>query len=251
MPVAELASLTWEEVGALDKSRAIAILPVGAIEAHGPHLPLTTDVIIAEAMARAGAGRLAAGGHSVVILPVLSYTAAPFAAGFPGTVSASPGAVTALVVDLGRSIRRQGFPILAVANSHLDPAHLESLEQAVGQLRGEGGLKVAFANLTRKPWALRLGEEFRSGACHAGQFETSIVMAARPDLVREDKRRGLADNPTSIGQAIREGKRSFEEAGGARGYFGFPAAASAEEGHLTIEVLGAILQESVMAGTAS
>src|SRR5213594_779408 len=90
MPVHELAQLTWEEVRDLGRARTLAILPIGAIEAHGPHLPLETDVIIAQAMARAGAARLAARGSSVVVLPPLTYTAAAFAQGFAGTLSLRP-----------------------------------------------------------------------------------------------------------------------------------------------------------------
>ncbi|MGH7521267.1 MAG: creatininase family protein, partial [Gemmatimonadales bacterium] len=71
MPVHELAQLTWEEVRDLDRERTLVILPVGAIEAHGPHLPLDTDVVIATAMARAGAKGLGARGKGVLILPAL------------------------------------------------------------------------------------------------------------------------------------------------------------------------------------
>src|SRR5262245_56550991 len=100
MAIHELAELTWEEVRDLDRSRAVAVLPVGALEAHGPHLPLATDVVIAVAMARAAAARLAARGYAAVLLPVLPYTAAPFGAAFPGTLSMSPATVSALIVDL-------------------------------------------------------------------------------------------------------------------------------------------------------
>jgi creatinine amidohydrolase len=115
----------------------------------------------------------------------------------------------------------------------------------VNVIRRDFGLAVAFPNLTAKPWALRLGDEFRSGACHAGQFETSMVLAERPELVREATRAALPPNPGSLSRAIRDGKQSFEEAGGARAYFGFPSQATAEEGRKTIEVLGAILDDAV------
>ncbi|HTM01620.1 MAG TPA: creatininase family protein, partial [Candidatus Omnitrophota bacterium] len=65
------ADLTWEEVRDLDRPRAVALLPVGAVEAHGPHLPLATDVILAEAMAEAAAARLEAEGRLAVVLPAL------------------------------------------------------------------------------------------------------------------------------------------------------------------------------------
>jgi creatinine amidohydrolase len=120
-------------------------------------------------------------------------------------------------------------------------------------IRRDLRLVVAFPNLAAKPWALRLSDEFKSGACHAGQFETSILLAERPELVREATRAVLPPNPASLSRAIRDGKQSFEEAGGDRAYFGFPAQATAEEGWATIEVLGVILDEAVQAelGTRS
>jgi creatinine amidohydrolase len=240
-----LAAMTWEEARDAVGPGAVAVLPVGAIEAHGPHLPLETDVIIGQAMARAGAGRMAARGVTVVLLPPLAYTAATFAQGFPGTISLRPETVTAILLDIAGSLARHGYEVLAIANAHLDPAHLASLEAAAVAIRRDTGLAVAFPNLTTRPWALRLGEEFRSGACHAGQFESSIVLAERPELVREAAMATLPGNPASLSRAIRDGKQSFEEAGGARAYFGHPAQATAEEGRATVEVLGAILDEAV------
>jgi creatinine amidohydrolase len=238
--------MTWEDARGLARGKWIAVLPVGAIEAHGPHLPLGTDVIIARAMARAGTARLTARGGQVVTLPPLTYTAAPFAADFAGTLSIAPERVTAYVVELGRALRRSGARALAIVNSHLDPAHLGSLAAAAEALRAGDGIPVIFPDLTRKPWALRLGEEFASGACHAGRFETSIVLAESPELVRESIRAALPSNPASISRAIKDGKRSFEEAGGPGAYFGDPAAASAEEGLERIDALGAILEEAVL-----
>jgi len=239
--------MTWEEARDVAGPRSVAILPVGAIEAHGPHLPLETDVIIAEAMARAAATRLTARGVRAVVLPPLAYTAAPFARGFGGTLSLRPETVTATVLDIAATLAHQRFGVMAIANAHLDPAHLASLDAAVDAIRRDRVPAVAFPNLAAKPWALRLGEEFKSGACHAGRFETSIVLAERPELVREDSRAGLPSNPASLSRAIRDGKKTFEEAGGALAYFGFPAEASAEEGRATVEVLGAILDEAVQA----
>src|SRR5437899_12395678 len=103
MPVHELAQLTWEEVRDLDRGRTLVVPPGGAIEAHGPHLPLDSDVVIATAMARAGAARLAARGHGVLILPPLAYTAAQFGSHFHGLLSTSGITVTSLPVDLVRS----------------------------------------------------------------------------------------------------------------------------------------------------
>jgi creatinine amidohydrolase len=247
MPVHELAQLTWEEVRDIDRQQALVVLPVGAIEAHGPHLPLDTDVVIATAMARAGAKRLGARDKVVLILPALAYSAAPFGAAFHGTLSISGGAVTAIILDLARSLSGQGFQVLAIANAHLDPEHLTALNEAVKLARADRLLPVVLPDLTRKPWASRLGDEFKSGACHAGQFETSIVLSERADAVRDDVRQSLAPNPRSLSEAIRERKQTFAEAGGPRAYFGDPAAATADEGSRLVETLGAILEESVLA----
>ncbi len=247
MPVLRAADLTWPEIEALDRARLVAILPVGAVEAHGPHLPLATDVVIAEAMAEAGGERLAAAGWVPLVLPPISYTAAPFAAGFAGTISVRPETVTALVVDVARSLSALAGRALVLANAHLDPTHRASLAAAVAVAESEGLLPIVFPDVTRRPWASRLGEEFQSGACHAGRYEGSIVLAARPDLVREELARSLAPHPASLSVAIRAGRRSFEEAGGHQAYFGDPAAASREEGEATIETLGEILAEAVAA----
>ena len=242
----ELAELTYEDVQDLDRARTVAVLPVGAIEAHGPHLPLATDVVIAQAMARAGAAALEARGVPTVLLPALPYASAPFAAGFAGTLSISPQTVTALIVDLASELTRHGFAGLAIANAHLDPAHLGALTAAVTAASERKLLPVACPDLTRRRWADRLTEEFRTGACHAGRYESSVVLAERPELVREPLRVALEPNPASLVTAIREGAASFEAAGGPRAYFGWPADASAEEGRATVAALGEILADAVV-----
>ena len=249
-PTQEWSALTWDEARDLHASRVVAILPTGAVEAHGPHLPLDTDVVIADAMARAAAERLEADGFRAVLLPPLFYTAAPFAAEFTGTISVSPSTVTALILDVARSLTRQKTAALAIANAHLDPAHLGAIAAAAAAARAEELLPIAAPDLTRKPWAQRLGDEFMTCACHAGRYEGSIVMAARPASVREAVRRELPANPASLSTAIRSGKHTFQEAGGPRAYFGWPADATAAEGAASIATLGAILAEAVAAALA-
>ena len=242
MPVHTMANMTWEEVDALDRSRAVPLLPVGAMEAHGPHLPLGTDVIIAQGMARACAEELDREGVTVLLLPPLWATRAGFAQAFPGTVSVRGETVTALVREVAESLAGQGFPVLGVANAHLDPGHLASLRAAAS---GVDGIAVAFLDLTRRAAAERLTEEFRTGACHAGRFEGSVVLAEAPELVRTEVAATLEPNPASLSVAIGEGKTSFAEAGGPRAYFGWPADATVEEGRDTVKVLGALLAEAV------
>jgi len=244
MSVRRFAEMTWEEVRDADRARTVAILPVGAVEAHGPHLPLGTDMVIAEAMAVACAERLGARDTPSWILPPVWYTAADFARTFPGTVSVDPTTVSDLIRQVAASLQRHEITTLAIANAHLDPAHLESLRAVAADAPKD--VRIAFVDLTRRRVAERLTEEFRTGACHAGRFEGSIVLAERPDLYRRDVARGLEPNPASLSTAIRDGAASFHEAGGPRAYFGWPADASAEEGRATVQVLGELLADAVL-----
>jgi len=246
MPPLRLREMTWTEVEALDRSRVVALMPVGAIEAHGPHLPLITDGIIAHSMVTAAAARLEAAELTPVLLPPLDYSAAPFAESFPGTISVAPETITALITDVASSLASWGIPVMALANAHLDPAHLGALHAATTAVRENQKILVAFPDLTRRPWGSRLTEEFRSGACHAGQFEGSVVLAARPEWVREEVRTRLDPNPTSLSTAIRLGQSTFIEAGGPQAYFGNPAGATWEEGEQTIQILGQILGDAVL-----
>lgn len=231
--------LSWEQIGALDRQRCIPILPVGAVEAHGPHLPLCTDDIISEAMAESACEQLQKRGLQGVILPTWSFNPAAFAGEFPGTFSFSPGLTEMMFRELAQALRNQGWPLLAIANSHFDPTHLDSLKRALRDLP----LAVAFPDLTRGKNARRLTAEFQSGACHAGQYETSIVLARRPEFVRDYN---LPEVPQSLVEAMLQGKSTFGEAGGPQAYFGTPAQASPDEGHQTIRELGLILTESIL-----
>lgn len=248
MPTRRLADMTWEQVRDLDRSSVVAILPVGATEAHGPHLPLGTDVVIAEGMAGACADRLGELDRLGIVLPPLWYTAAGFAGSFPGTIGVDESIVTELIVQIATSLKGQDISTLAIANAHLDPGHLASLHAAVA--RAPEGVRMVFLDLTRRRVAEQLTDEFRTGACHAGRFEGSIVLAEAPDLFREAIAAELEPNPSSLSTAIREGHETFEEAGGPRAYFGWPAEASASEGRETVRTLGRLLTEAILDGEA-
>jgi creatinine amidohydrolase len=246
MAVHALATMTWSDVRALANARTVAVLPAGAIEAHGPHLPLGTDIVIAEAMARAGAERLSARGFDVLLLPALAYAPAPFAASFAGTIHTSPEATTMMVRGIARSLAAHGVRATAIANAHHDPAHVTALRTAAAEVAADDDVIIVFPDLTRRRWAARLTDEFRSGACHAGRYEGSIVLAEHPENVKTSLMQQLRPNVRSLVDAIHAGRSTFVEAGGPDAFFGYPAEASADEGRATIAVLGAILEEAVL-----
>ena len=246
MPVHPLIAMSWPAVRELASDHLVAILPLGAIEAHGPHLPLGTDIVIAEAMAEAGAEQLSARGMDVLLLPALPVAPAPFAKAFAGTIDAPAAATTAQITGIARSLHRHGVRSTGIANAHHDPTHVAAIRFAVVQLAADRSAHVVFPDLTRRRWASRLSGEFQTGACHAGRYEGSIVLARAAEWVDEERLRGLPANPTSLVDAIRRGDRTFEQAGGSAAYFGWPAEATAKEGEQLIATLGAILAEAVM-----
>jgi creatinine amidohydrolase len=239
----QFAGYTWTELRELlaREPRCALILPVGSTEAHGPHLPLSTDVIIAVETARRAARRLIERHETALIIPAVSYSVTDFSADFPGSISIRAETATSLVRDIFVSLIAQGFRRLAIANAHLEPAHIATLRNAVEEVRAATGIEVAFPDVTRRRWATLLTEEFQSGACHAGQYETSLVCRAHPELVREEVRLRLEPKLISLSQAIRNGARRFTEIGGDEAYFGTPAAASAEEGERTFEILAGMI----------
>ena len=101
-----------------------------------------------------------------------------------------------------------------------------------------------------RAWARTLTPEFKSGACHAGQYETSIVLAADPALVDEAARASLAPVPISLSDGLKAGKPTFAAMGMDHAYAGDPAAATAAEGDATLALLAAMIVGEVTAGLA-
>jgi creatinine amidohydrolase len=242
------ARLTYPEAEAAAKRGASVILPFGSVEPHGPHLPLETDLIIAQAMAEAAARQCEEAGTECYVLPPLTYAVTEFARGFGGGVSIHENTAASILIDVCRSLIEQGFRKIAVANAHLEPGHLQSIRQAIKKIQESTGVEILFPDITSRRWGRMLTDEFKSGACHAGQFETSLIMYCAPESVNESMRTELAANPVSLSEKINEGVKSFKDAGGNQAYFGYPAQATREEGEATLKILASmlvsVLQES-------
>lgn len=242
-----LEGRSWTEVEALVRGSepVVAFFPIGSTEAHGPHLPLATDALISERMCLEAADLLEREGSArAVVLPTLPYAVTDFSNDFAGTITVSSETARAMMRDVGRSVLSQGIDVLVFGNSHLEPAHIQGIAAVASELDAAFPGRVAFPDKTRRPWALELGDEFRSGACHAGEYESSLVLAHRPDWVREDVRGGLEAVPISLSEAIRAGVRTFREAGSDAAYFGDPRRAHATAGEEWFGVLARMLAQS-------
>ena len=244
--MSELGKRTWPEARELFDERLVALLPIGATEPHGPHLPLDTDVTIAVAQSRRAAVLFEEAGVPALVLPPVAYGLTHFTDGFEGRVSLRPGTLWALLEDVVTSLEQQGVRYIVFCNAHLEPAHVKVLRGVASdwaEARPDHA-QVLFADNTRRRWAETLGEEFKSGDCHAGRYETSIVMAADPEAVREEERAALPPLRIDLIEKMRAGAASFLEAGAERAYCGDPAAALAAEGEDLLGRLAAMVVES-------
>jgi creatinine amidohydrolase len=212
---------------------------------HGPHLPLQTDVIIAQGSCRRAAELLLAEGIECVIAPPFSYAVTNFGMPFAGTVTIPEEVHTQMVVAVCRSLASHGFTRIVFSNHHLEPANFAAITEGARQVTESGVARVAVPDVRHERWSATLTEEFRAGSRHAGSYETSLVMADRPDLVREEKRQGLSPVWIDLPARIRAGARTFKEAGSEWAYFGDPAKASKEEGEMVFAALAQMLATTV------
>ncbi|MBK6464747.1 MAG: creatininase family protein [Myxococcales bacterium] len=252
-----LAELTTKELAALFAAGpVVALLPVGSTEPHGPHLPLATDTYISEEAAQRAVPRLAAQGISAVVAPSLPYGVTDYAGGFAGAVGVSAAVLTAMLTDLGSRLLREGFAHVCLVNNHLEPAH-DAAVRAAASACPPGTVSVA-CPLTRR-WGRTLSEEFRRGNCHAGRYETSLVLArAAASASAGDVRAEYMDMrplDVSLADGIRAGKRTFLELGMDEAYTGAPALATRAEGDelyaLLAEMIVVEVTEALAGGAAS
>lgn len=237
-----VSEMTWTEIQEALKDRPVAIVPVGSTQAHGPHLPVSTDSVLATEMARRGAAKLSEHGVPALIFPPLTFTVSELAADFPGTISVPAETAVALMRDVALGAGKK-YRAVALVTVNMEARHLECLKKAVEEAR-KAGASVCYVDLTKKRWSELLGEAFQLGD-HAGAYETSLMMAAAPEMVRERERISLAPMD-GLAAAMKKGAKTFMEAGGEDAYFGDPTAASVEDGDSTFEALAEALAWSVM-----
>jgi creatinine amidohydrolase len=212
----DLGRTTWPET----EGRPLLLVPVGSVEQHGPALPLTTDTIVAEAVAREAAARLRATARQVLVAPAVAYGASGEHEHFAGTVSIGHQALGALLVELGRSASRWASAVVLV-NGH--GGNAPTVASAVDLLRAEG---------RAVSWAACA---VAGSDAHAGLTETSLLLHLAPEAVRVDLLEPGDVRPiTELMPALRsEGVRAVA----ANGVLGDPTGASAEEGRRVLGVM--------------
>jgi len=209
-PSLDLGLQTWP---AIDRGEVLLLVPVGAVEQHGPHLPLATDAVVAAAVARHAAETLTAQGKRVLVAPALAYGASGEHEGFPGTISIGHEALRCLLVEFARSACRWASGTIFV-NGH--GGNVPTLKRAVEQLRIEGRA-VAWTSC-----------DLVGSDAHAGRTETSLLLHLTPSAVRlEEAVSGCSTPLAEILPRLRaEGIRAVAPSG----VLGDPAGSGADEG---------------------
>ena len=244
----KLQDLAHPEVRTLIDAGAVALWPIGSTEAHGPHLPLGTDVLIAEETCKRALPRIETELEvRAVTLAPLAFTVTEYASPFPGTISISKETALAYVRDVAVAVAAQGFRAVCLVNAHLEPAHRFVLRDARDAASELAACPVVLADPCDKRWVPTLTEEFQTGSCHAGQYETSLVMAAGGPVL--PIRSELPPVEIDLMAAMRAGQKTFVEMGAQLGYFGRPADASHREGDETyrqlVEIVVTMLREAL------
>ena len=209
-PTAFWHDMRTTDFASVDADRTIALLPVAAVEQHGPHLPLSTDAVINEGIVRLMMQRLPAG-SSVLVLPALTVGDSLEHTAFKGTLSVDLQALLGLWLSIGHSVARAGVRKLVIFNSH--GGQRAHVDQVALRLRVDCGMLVVRAHsfALGVPTGLFDADELTHGL-HGGAVETSLMLHLRPDLVRQD---ALADFPsTGRTLAARGGVLGLEEAAG-------------------------------------
>lgn len=194
--------MTTEEAGRLPAD-TVTVLPFASIEQHGPHLPLNTDLLIAQAIVDVALARLPAS-IPALALPVLPIGHSPEHGGFPGTLSAAPETLLALGRDVAASLHRSGIRRMVLFNAH--GGNPPVLELLAVELRTRLGMLVALPALWGAdglPAGLVAPEEAAYGI-HGGAIETALILHLRPELVRTARAGSFPSAAAALDRAHRQ-----------------------------------------------
>ena len=204
-----------------------AILPIGATEHHGNHLPYSTDTIMAEGLAL----RLAAEMGNTVVLPPLAYGMSLHLMAWPWTVSLRPDTLQSVVIDIGESLLANGIVRLLVVSTH--DGNPAPVENAARELNDRHGMTIALVRGWQEAAASLLSAPWEIDEDHGGRSEMSVVLYLAPNLARQDE---AIDVPNQIATEPLRVFGSFDRVV-PHGYSGKPSEGSAAEGEAILSAL--------------
>lgn len=177
-------SLTWAEVNEAVRRQPVVLIPVGAIEQHGPHLPIDMDNLAVETICEAAAQRRP---DLVLCMPPIHYGFNEHNMDFPGTISVEAEHFVHYCTDVGKSLGHQGFQRVIFVNGHGSNAHLLELVARLVTLQSAAKCaSLSYWDLTKDAFDRVRESEYPGGTSHACEYETSIYLHVRPTGVRMD-----------------------------------------------------------------
>jgi creatinine amidohydrolase len=246
-PLNHLERMTYRQVERLSTRTELALLPVGPAEAHGPHLPLGTDLIAARELCERAALGLTSRGIECLMAPLLPYCVAEVAESFPGTITVRTEVVAALVADISRGLARSGFRRILVVSGHAEEENLAALRAGAEQAEKASalvGVSRWYEDALPKRLHL-LQEEHPEYDLHAGEWETALVLMRAPELVDRRVLDALPPNweTRNISERRAAGGRTFPELGAPEAYCGDPRRATPKTGESLYAALGKFVAE--------
>ncbi len=181
--------MTTDDFASLDPGRTVAVMPLGAIEQHGPHLPLSTDSVIAEEMARRALARVPET-TPALLMPTMAVGKSNEHLDFAGTLTLSSKTLIDLWYEVAEGVKRAGLAKVLFVNAH--GGQPQVMEIVARDLRVRLGMMAVTSNWwhVELPEGLVPEDERRHGI-HGGMVETSIMLHLRPELVRMDQARNF------------------------------------------------------------
>ena len=242
------AQLRTTDFAGLDPSRTVAVLPLGATEQHGPHLPLSVDTVLVEGVLQAALTHLKAS-DPVLVLPTQTVGLSTEHTAFAGTLSLSPQTVIQLWCDIGASVARAGVKKLLLFNAH--GGHVGMMDVVARELRGQHGMLVFGSSWYNLPLGAAQdafsAHEQRFGV-HAGDMETSMMLALQPHSVDMHHAKNFAsrsEERAQLYEILGDGKSAkfgwHMQDYNTQGAAGNAAAATAVKGQALVTQAGAAL----------
>ena len=252
------ADLKTTDFARLDKARCIAVLPVGAIEQHGPHLPLDVDTVLVNGVVAASLAHLPQGAGSlpVLFLPTQAVGLSPEHAAFDGTLTLKAATVIALWTELAESVAASGVNKLVLLNAHGGQVGL--MDVVARDLRARLGMLVYSVSWFHLPLTGEQGQSvndlFSAGehrfGIHGGEIETSMMLALKPervDMAQAQHFRSTAEDRAETFTILGNGKSAKlawqMQDYNAHGAAGNAAAATAEKGRTVLNAAGRALAQ--------
>lgn len=261
---AAVADMTWPEFEAAAREGSVVLWALGSLEAHGPHLPLDTDVRIPDRQLGVVQAELAAAGVRAVVLPTYAWGVNQVTDAFPGSIQVRPDIMSGLMADVLRSVAKAGFRQAYLITGHYDAAHSRAILAAVREVDGPA-IRVRYlapASVARRlelrpgdpvtPVELPVPVVRAHPDLHAGGNETAAMLYAAPGSVRVGTAEALPAlelTPEALARWRQGGEAARQLT--PQAYLGAPATATREEGRAKITSEASAYARAILADRAA